>query len=88
MALRRWMAEGGFAVFLGLVLLCGRSVAGVEKEGEGLEAMPASARDIRPLLIGSAVPGVQVKTTEDKPFSLHAAALEKPTVLIFNRGGW
>ncbi len=48
----------------------------------------ASAGDICPLLIGSPVPEVTVKTVAGESFDLNAAIGSKPTILIFYRGGW
>jgi peroxiredoxin len=50
--------------------------------------IPSSAQDVRPLLIGSAVPDVTLKTADGTDFSLRAAAAKKPSILIFYRGGW
>lgn len=41
-----------------------------------------------PLLVGSRVPAVTVQTAEGKPFDLAGAVADKPTVLVFYRGGW
>ncbi len=49
---------------------------------------PTSAEDIRPILIGAAVPKLTLTTMDGSPFDLNAAITEKPTVLIFYRGGW
>jgi peroxiredoxin len=50
--------------------------------------IPSSAQDVRPLLIGSAVPDVTLKTADGTDFSLRAAVAKKPSILIFYRGGW
>lgn len=52
-------------------------------------AEPAkSAPEVRPLLIGAAVPDVSVRTAKGDTVSLKSVVTEKPTVLIFYRGGW
>ncbi len=48
----------------------------------------SSAQEIRPLLIGAAVPDVTLRTTEGKVVALRDAVAKQPTVLIFYRGGW
>lgn len=48
----------------------------------------AKAEDISPLLIGEAIPTVQLLTAEGKTFDLNKAVSEKPTMLVFYRGGW
>lgn len=50
--------------------------------------VPASAEDIRPLLVGSAVPGVSLPAAGGGEVDLLAEAKAKPTILIFYRGGW
>ncbi len=46
------------------------------------------AENVTPLLNGSIAPNVTVKTAGDSPVSLRALLMQKPTVLIFYRGGW
>lgn len=41
-----------------------------------------------PLKVGDAVPDVMLRTEEDKEVSLRKLVSEKPTVLVFYRGGW
>jgi peroxiredoxin len=41
-----------------------------------------------PLKVGDAIPDVTLRTEEDKEVSLRKLVSEKPTVLIFYRGGW
>nr|WP_297348627.1 peroxiredoxin-like family protein [uncultured Glaciecola sp.] len=46
------------------------------------------AENVTPLLNGSMAPSVTVKTADGSPVSLQALLMQKPTVLIFYRGGW
>jgi len=46
------------------------------------------AENVTPLLNGTAAPNVTVKTADGSPVSLQALLMQKPTVLIFYRGGW
>lgn len=48
----------------------------------------ASAAAAKPLAVGATAPAVTVKTADGAPFDLGAALAEKPTVLVFYRGGW
>jgi peroxiredoxin len=41
-----------------------------------------------PLKVGDAIPDVTLRTEENQPVSLRQLVSEKPTVLIFYRGGW
>jgi len=41
-----------------------------------------------PLKAGDSIPNVTLRTEEDKEVSLRKLVSEKPTVLIFDRGGW
>ena len=63
----------------------------------GLSAIPAQADSINlpdapdkicPLLIGSAVPQINLQTIAAEPFDLNARLKTKPTILIYFRGGW
>ncbi|WP_299075048.1 peroxiredoxin-like family protein [uncultured Paraglaciecola sp.] len=47
-----------------------------------------SAENVTPLLIGQGAPNSKLQTVDGDPVSLKALTLEKPTVLIFYRGGW
>lgn len=51
-------------------------------------AVPDSAEDVTPVLIGQALPSIVLKTIDGTQFDLNAAVSEKPAVLIFYRGGW
>ncbi|MBV6643428.1 MAG: AhpC/TSA family protein [Cyclobacteriaceae bacterium] len=46
------------------------------------------AKDISPLLIGEKVPNVQMVSASNASDSLLNIVSEKPTVLVFYRGGW
>ncbi len=47
-----------------------------------------SAENVTPLLIGQNAPNSTLQSVEGIPISLKALTIEKPTVLIFYRGGW
>lgn len=58
-------------------------------------ALPASAQmyaqdaaDISPVLTGTTIPEATVKTVDGKEVPLKELISQKPTVLIFYRGGW
>jgi len=51
-------------------------------------SVPSVATDVRPILIGSALPKIALRDTSGKAFDLNAAIAKKPAVLIFYRGGW
>ena len=46
------------------------------------------AADVRPPLIGTEIPDVDVRNVDGDTVSLRSLASQKPTVLIFYRGGW
>lgn len=46
------------------------------------------AQDVTPLLIGQKAPNSTLQTVDGDPVSLLALTMQKPTVLIFYRGGW
>jgi peroxiredoxin len=47
-----------------------------------------SAQNVTPLLIGQSSPNSKLQTVDGDPVSLKAFTMQKPTVLIFYRGGW
>lgn len=47
-----------------------------------------SAEEVTPLLIGATVPDVELKSIDGKSQKLQELVGQKPTVLIFYRGGW
>ena len=51
-------------------------------------ALAPSAAEARPLAVGATAPAVTVQSPDGSPFDLGAALAEKPTILIFYRGGW
>jgi peroxiredoxin len=46
------------------------------------------AANVSPLLIGQSAPNTTLQTVDGAPVSFKALTLEKPTVVIFYRGGW
>lgn len=50
--------------------------------------IPQKPEDISPLLIGEKIPMVSLLDANGKSFNLNASITEKPTILIFYRGGW
>jgi peroxiredoxin len=47
-----------------------------------------TAENITPILNGTTMPNVTVKTADGAPVSLRALVMQKPTIVIFYRGGW
>jgi peroxiredoxin len=47
-----------------------------------------SASDVTPLLNGQTIPNVTLKTAGGAPVSLRAISMQKPTIILFYRGGW
>ena len=52
------------------------------------DAIAPSADTVTPLLNGMRVPDVTVKTVDGDPVSLRAIVMQKPTLILFYRGGW
>jgi len=50
--------------------------------------LPEKAEDISPLLYGESIPGATLKAADGNEHSLQSLMEEKPTVLLFYRGGW
>ncbi len=51
-------------------------------------AVPKSATDIAPLLIGEKIPDITLKTAENTAIKISDLLRKKKTVLVFYRGGW
>ena len=49
---------------------------------------PQNATDISPLLIGEQIPDIVLKNVDGEAVSIHQLFKNKPTLLIFYRGGW
>ncbi len=62
----------------------------MEKEviTKDLHEVPTSPQDVCPLLTGTCIPQVVLRTVEGNSFDLMAAVRAKPSILIFYRGGW
>ncbi|MBC7565840.1 MAG: AhpC/TSA family protein [Pedobacter sp.] len=50
--------------------------------------VPLKPEDISPLLIGEAIPVLNLPSASGKSFDLNKSVAEKPTILVFYRGGW
>lgn len=53
-----------------------------------MQRHPAKPTDISPLLIGECIPTIKIPATDGKLFDLNASITQKPTILVFYRGGW
>ena len=53
-----------------------------------VSSIPLVAEDISPILIGETLPNARLENLEGKYVQLKALLEEKPTVLVFYRGGW
>ncbi len=47
-----------------------------------------SPEEVSPLLIGQQVPDISLKSADNRELQLRSLVAEKPTVLLFYRGGW
>lgn len=62
--------------------------AGQAETTEFSKNVAPSAEQICPLLVGSKIPQLELKTSEGQPFDLNQSISQKPALLIFYRGGW
>lgn len=62
--------------------------AGKTADSAIVQHYPAQPNDISPLLIGETIPKVSIPAADGALFDLNARIAEKPTILIFYRGGW
>ncbi|GAB2693821.1 peroxiredoxin-like family protein [Aliiglaciecola sp. 3_MG-2023] len=47
-----------------------------------------SPEDVTPLLNGQTIPSATLRTATGAPVSLQAMVMQKPTIILFYRGGW
>ena len=52
------------------------------------QSIPLIAEDISPILIGEKLPNANFQNVDGKSVQLRTLLEEKPTVLVFYRGGW
>jgi len=50
--------------------------------------LPESSAEVCPVLAGTEIPKVILKSLDGSPFDLFSEVSEKPSVVIFYRGGW
>lgn len=50
--------------------------------------LASSANDVTPLLDGNTVPNANVALADGTPVSLQGLVMQKPSVVLFYRGGW
>ncbi|MEO5628945.1 MAG: redoxin domain-containing protein, partial [Thermomonas sp.] len=50
--------------------------------------LASSQEQVRPILLGSKMPDVPLRTVAGKPTTLKAQVGGKPAILVFYRGGW
>ena len=73
---------------VGVVLSAGCEDRNDKATEEGSQRVARSAEEICPLLIGANIPDLVLRTVDGKLFNLNEAIRNKPTVLMFYRGGW
>ena len=83
-----WVVGNVLLSFLSCLMLSVRPLRAAENGGETVQPLPASAEDVRPLLVGTEAPDAALKTMEGRPFALKTAVSERPAVLVFYRGWW
>ena len=84
--MKRSMRVSGVCV-AGLLALGGAAAAG-EAQKEATRPLPASAEEVRPMLVGAPVPGANLLDAAGEPVDLQVRMAQRPTILVFYRGGW
>ncbi|MDC0602700.1 AhpC/TSA family protein [Aliiglaciecola sp.] len=51
-------------------------------------AIAETAEDVTPLLNGQNIPNATLRTADGSPVSLKALMMQKPSIILFYRGGW
>ncbi len=67
-----------------LILLVLTGIIGIQSYAQ----LPEKAEDISPLLIGEVIPDAVLKSPDASDHSVLGIISEKPTILLFYRGGW
>jgi peroxiredoxin len=80
------MSESFIALLMGILILASTGKGAWASPGEN--PVPLSPQDIHPLAVGDSVPDGTLTTLAGKRVSLKTLIVQKPTVLIFYRGGW
>jgi hypothetical protein len=79
--MKRILSTRVFAVLLA-GLLCGAFAT------TAMATEPTAPDQVRPLLIGSALPDVEITNLDGESAPLADVVLGSPTLLVFYRGGW
>lgn len=53
-----------------------------------VKGVPLKPEDVSPLLVGEKIPVARLLDSKGEQFDLNKAVAEKPTILVFYRGGW
>lgn len=69
-------------------LLLSTSILSLSFMNNSTAQLPTIPEDISPLLVGETVPNVPLTSLEGASISVHDIIKEKPTILIYYRGGW
>jgi len=75
-------------VLLGFTAFNASAISSNVRDTTAMQQYPKQSTDISPLLIGEKIPLVNIPAANGKPFDLNAHVADKPTILIFYRGGW
>lgn len=51
-------------------------------------AIPSSPKEVCPLMPGMSVPAATLQATDGSEVNLAEAVRERPSILVFYRGGW
>ena len=77
--IRKWFAHATTALLLGLAFTVPATAA---------KDAAKSPQEVKPLLVGTTIPSVSVRTIDGKVVDLLEDARKKPSILVFYRGGW
>ena len=73
-------------IVIGLFIFISNSA--YSQHSERMQVYPQRAEDISPLLIGERIPAMILTDAAGKSVQMEKLFSEKPTILIFYRGGW
>lgn len=56
--------------------------------GASWASVPTDANDVRPLMVGQQIPSADVMTPDGAGADIAKVVGDKPSIVIFYRGGW
>lgn len=76
-----FLSKRSVLIFMSILFTCNVAIG-------GKKPVPENADDIRPILIGQKIPAITLTSLSNQAVDLNSILSEKPSLLVFYRGGW